>query len=202
MTVPSRSQNAEPILQVAEELFFSKGFRHTSIDEVAELAGVSKGTIYNRFENKQALFLAVLNQFTSGLRSAFQDTDFTLPVADIIFNLALQTMKLYLSGIPSKLTRMFLCDGHEIPGFGNEIFDTGVANFNNRTVSVLLKLQEEGKLEVEDMELAAIHFDALCQQDFFTKHMFAVPMLLTEEQLNDNAREITRTFLCAYASTS
>ena len=62
--------------------------------------------------------------------------------------------------------------------------------------------RKKGKLKIKDMELAAIHFDALCQQDFFTKHMFSVPMLLTEEQLNEDATEIVRTFLAAYGTNT
>ena len=43
------------ILEAAAEEFQANGFEGTSMDRVAERAGVSKRTIYNHFENKEAL---------------------------------------------------------------------------------------------------------------------------------------------------
>ena len=40
--------------------FFQQGFEHTSMDQVASVAGVSKRTVYNHFENKDVLFQAIL----------------------------------------------------------------------------------------------------------------------------------------------
>lgn len=55
---PRRRKEARPgeIAAAALELFVNKGFAATRIDDVAESAGVSKGTIYLYFENKEALF--------------------------------------------------------------------------------------------------------------------------------------------------
>ncbi len=48
------------LLQVATELFMERGFDGTSIDAVAETAGVSKPTVYARYRDKRDLFAAVL----------------------------------------------------------------------------------------------------------------------------------------------
>ena len=48
------------ILNAAETLFFQQGVEHTSMDQVASLAGASKRTVYNHFENKDVLFQAIL----------------------------------------------------------------------------------------------------------------------------------------------
>lgn len=55
---PRRRKDARPgeIAAAALELFAEKGFAATRIDDVAERAGVSKGTVYLYFENKEALF--------------------------------------------------------------------------------------------------------------------------------------------------
>ncbi|WP_266064112.1 TetR/AcrR family transcriptional regulator [Brucella intermedia] len=47
------------ILAAAERIFFARGFDRTSVDELRQEAGVSKGTIYAYFEGKEALFRAV-----------------------------------------------------------------------------------------------------------------------------------------------
>jgi AcrR family transcriptional regulator len=50
------------LLDAAEEVFIARGFHATSVDEVAEAAGFSKGAVYSNFESKDELFLAVLDR--------------------------------------------------------------------------------------------------------------------------------------------
>jgi TetR/AcrR family transcriptional regulator len=49
------------ILEAAREVFFRDGFVHANLDEVAQRAGVAKGTLYRYFENKGELYVGVLN---------------------------------------------------------------------------------------------------------------------------------------------
>ena len=56
------------ILEVATELFLSEGYGATSIEAVAERAGISKRTFYHRFENKAALFAAVVHRIIEQIR--------------------------------------------------------------------------------------------------------------------------------------
>jgi TetR/AcrR family transcriptional regulator len=48
------------ILEAAREVFFRDGFMAANLDEVAQIAGVAKGTLYRYFENKADLYVAVL----------------------------------------------------------------------------------------------------------------------------------------------
>src|SRR4030088_3674894 len=48
------------LLDVATKLFMERGFEGTSIDAVAETAGVSTPTVYARYHDKRDLFTAVL----------------------------------------------------------------------------------------------------------------------------------------------
>lgn len=48
------------LLDVATNLFMERGFDGTSIDAVAEAAGVSKPTVYAHYHDKRDLFAAVL----------------------------------------------------------------------------------------------------------------------------------------------
>jgi AcrR family transcriptional regulator len=51
------------ILEVATDLFINKGIMSVSTNEIAKKAGVSKGTIFHHFTNKQDLVLSVLSNF-------------------------------------------------------------------------------------------------------------------------------------------
>lgn len=50
----------EAILQAAIEEFRDNSFESTSMDRIAERAGVSKRTVYNHFDNKEALFQGIM----------------------------------------------------------------------------------------------------------------------------------------------
>jgi TetR/AcrR family transcriptional repressor of nem operon len=52
----------ERIIQESSRLFTSKGFSSTSINEILEAAGASKGGLYNHFKTKEELFSAVLSE--------------------------------------------------------------------------------------------------------------------------------------------
>ena len=52
----------EQILKAATTVFAEKGFRRATTREVARAAGVSEGTIYNYFEDKDALLMAILHR--------------------------------------------------------------------------------------------------------------------------------------------
>jgi len=60
-----RRKDARPgeLLEAALQLFVSKGYAATRVQEVAALAGVSKGTLFLYFPSKQALFEAVVRQY-------------------------------------------------------------------------------------------------------------------------------------------
>ena len=57
-----RRAEARPgeILDAAMELFVEKGFAGTRMEEIAQRAGVTKGTVYLYFESKEALFRTVV----------------------------------------------------------------------------------------------------------------------------------------------
>jgi len=50
----------ERILDAAEDLFAHKGFKGTSLGDVAEQVGIRSPSLYNHFRNKEALYRAVL----------------------------------------------------------------------------------------------------------------------------------------------
>ncbi|MDX1988329.1 MAG: TetR/AcrR family transcriptional regulator [Candidatus Obscuribacter sp.] len=54
----------EQILQAAKWLFGYYGFEKTTVDDIAARASISKGSVYLEFQNKEAILLAVVQQFT------------------------------------------------------------------------------------------------------------------------------------------
>jgi AcrR family transcriptional regulator len=52
----------QQVIDAALQLFSERGIDHTSMDAIAERAGVSKATIYNHWPDKDALCFEVLNE--------------------------------------------------------------------------------------------------------------------------------------------
>lgn len=49
------------LIKIAYELFISKGYENTSVDEIIEKAGIAKGTYYYHFESKEQMLEEVVN---------------------------------------------------------------------------------------------------------------------------------------------
>lgn len=73
-------EKQERILRVAREEFANNGFENTSIQQIAKKSGISVGSVYKYFENKDTLFamivqdgLSALESFLLGLASSEED---------------------------------------------------------------------------------------------------------------------------------
>jgi len=67
-----KEQRRSAIVDAAEEVFFSKGVENATMDEVAEKAELSKGTLYLYFKNKNDLFHAIVARALEILLNMFQ----------------------------------------------------------------------------------------------------------------------------------
>ena len=75
MTQDERSERSRAlILDAALHLFSHQGFRATSIRDIASRAGVSTGSVYHHFKDKEHLFDTLLQQF----RGVVESPDFPL----------------------------------------------------------------------------------------------------------------------------
>jgi AcrR family transcriptional regulator len=54
-----KEQRRKEIVDAAEQVFFSKGVWTATMDDVAEAAELSKGTLYLYFKNKEELYFAI-----------------------------------------------------------------------------------------------------------------------------------------------
>jgi len=50
------------LIEAAERLFIRKGFNDASVEEISEMAGYSRGAFYSNFDDKEQIFLAVVDR--------------------------------------------------------------------------------------------------------------------------------------------
>jgi AcrR family transcriptional regulator len=68
-----REVREQQIIDVAVGVFAKRGYHASSVDEIAELAGISKPMVYLYLDSKEGLFLACLRREADRLVTAFQD---------------------------------------------------------------------------------------------------------------------------------
>ena len=64
----------QEILEAARVVFSTKGFNDTKLEDVAERAEFGKGTLYNYFPNKEALFASVIEDSFESVRGIAEET--------------------------------------------------------------------------------------------------------------------------------
>jgi AcrR family transcriptional regulator len=64
------AQTHDALIRAGRELFGQKGFRQTSVDDLARAAGVTTGALYHHFPTKTALFEAVFEHAHTELMAA------------------------------------------------------------------------------------------------------------------------------------
>ncbi len=55
-----KEQRKQAIIDAAEKVFFSKGFENATVDDIANEAEFSKGTLYLYFKSKEEIYLAII----------------------------------------------------------------------------------------------------------------------------------------------
>lgn len=68
-----KAERPQEILEAAFAEFSRNGYATTTLDRIAERAGVTKGTIYVYFENKEHLFISMVHEFTKAAQEATQE---------------------------------------------------------------------------------------------------------------------------------
>jgi AcrR family transcriptional regulator len=93
----------ERILAAAREVMLGKGLVRATTKEIARAAGLSEGTLYNHFANKEELFLCTLNELPSGfvsLMRGLHERVGTETVPAVLSQVAASALEFYAEAIP------------------------------------------------------------------------------------------------------
>jgi TetR/AcrR family transcriptional repressor of mexJK operon len=150
----------EQILEVATELFLEQGYGSTSIEAVAARAGVSKRTFYDRFDDKAALFAAVVHYIIEHIRppaSVPLLAGASLP--EILRRLAGLILKAALSPPAIALHRLVTGESSRFPELASAVEkDGGQAEATALIAGLLERELPKIKLTAPDLVFAAQQF--------------------------------------------
>ena len=96
----NKQRSTRRIILAASELFKARGYHSTTMDDIAEKAEISRGTLFNYFPNKEALLLPwgqeIVDQRISSQIDIYLDTQPTVwQVFHFLFTKISETMREY-----------------------------------------------------------------------------------------------------------
>jgi TetR/AcrR family transcriptional regulator, mexJK operon transcriptional repressor len=160
-----QTQRRAEILAAATALFFEKGYGRTSMDDVLNIIGGSKRTLYHHFKGKEELFAAivsnVLRRVLTGLEGKVTG-DFRRDL------LAMGIRYLEALFMPETLAlyRAMISEAAFFPELARTCFENGPITRTRSFVQFFEAQNRLGKIVVRDPETAARHFIAMLRADY------------------------------------
>lgn len=188
------------IMEAAVSELRASGFDNTSMDRIAEVASVSKRTVYNHFPSKEALFAAIVDELMTrcSVISEFPyDPDESL--ASQLTAIGRATIDLATSNEFQDLARVTLSRFIQSPEIAREMmiepkqFEVGLVTWINAA-------QKAGRLKVSNPQQAAKQFQGLINSFVFWPQLVGSEPPLSARQQTAVLKSSVAMFLDHYAS--
>jgi AcrR family transcriptional regulator len=193
------SSKRRQILAGARRIFMELGFDAASMGEIARAAGVSKGTLYVYFTDKNALFEAIVEEISLvHSRIGYELDANNHDVAAVLTRFGTAYMELLCRPEGGSAVRTIMAIAERMPEIGRRYYSTIVAGGTNRLAQYLAAQTEAGLLEIDDHELAAEQFLKSCQATLFLPFVFQATPAPSSERIAYVIGSAVRMFLNTY----
>ncbi len=153
-----RRKNARPeeILNAALEAFADRGFAATKLEDVARRAGVTKGTIYLYFENKEALFKALIRQTIVPViaQGEAMAQAFTGSARDLFERLVREYWRLVGETALSSIPRLMIAEAGNFPELARFYYEEVVTRGHRLMAGVLERGIKAGEFRKVNLAVA------------------------------------------------
>ncbi len=192
------------VIEAATEAFLDHGYRGTTMDAVAAVAGVSKQTVYQHFGDKQRLFRELITATVQTASDPVHDEARRLAdsgrVEKDLRELARRLLTLVLQPSMMRLRRLVIAEARQFPDLGQLFYDLGPGRTIIALAATFAELTRQGRLNAADATLAATQFNWLVMSAPLNRAMLlgndGPP---TTREINKWADSGVSTFLAAYA---
>jgi len=174
------------ILDAAVGIFAKKGYRDTTLDEIAITSEFGKGTIYNYFKSKEDIYSAIINDVSANLYDIIQQAGSGTKSSKDFFEMHAKLVFQYCVGKRDA----FIIYVREIAHFTTDIFITDRKKINERhdkVRSILIKKISKGMKLKEIKKYDAEKLATLYEHLLFPYMLF---LINTFENKFDQDREI------------
>ena len=204
MTIlPRRQQNRiireRRILDAALKVFSETGYSGATMDAVAIQAGLSKPTLYQYFESKEALFSAMLLGERDLMLEFFQHPSGDGMVADLL-GFAWDYADTVLRPDLLSLARLIVGEVHRFPEIGHAYQESGPDRLLRGIMEYLEGRRADGQLDFEDAELAAQDLWGLILSAPRNQALYMPDHLPSRAEIERYVNNGLRVFLKAYST--
>lgn len=192
------------ILEGAHAVFTARGFDAASMNDIAAAANVSKGTLYVYFEDKEHLFVALIEREREkqkqGMYAALaEEPDLTLA----LMNFGSGLIRLLTGPFAMSAHRIVLGVAERMPDLGREFYERGPMQGARNLAAFLDQRVAKGELVIADTALAAAQFVDLSQSTLMRPRLFnAERMPPSEDEIAYVVGEAVATFMARYGVTA
>ena len=163
----------QQIIEGARRVFIEMGFDAASMNDITREAGVSKGTIYVYFSNKEELFECLIDeerkQMFSDMFAALEQGG-ELRETLIRYGVAFASKITSDKVIMAQRTVIGICE--RIPELGQRFYERGPMQGHAKLMAFLRNAAEKGLLEIGDIDLAAYQLADLCLSGYHRQRLF------------------------------
>ena len=202
--VQTTAEKRAAVLEAAAKVFLSGGYLGASMDEIADLAGVSKQTVYTYFSNKEALFAAMASALSNEANDRVHNNVAEFGEDDdlegYLVGYAVRQLEVVLTPRILQLRRLVIGEVGRFPELGAALYAGGPGRAIASLAATFERLADRGALSVHDPLLAATQFNWLIMSAPLNRTMLlgdvAIP---SSKEVREHAREGVRMFLAAYS---
>ncbi len=191
-------QKHAAIIQAAKKIFLKQGFSATNMQDVTDLAKVSKRTVYHHFPDKTALFQAVLAEHWERINNAsyFLNND-EMP-EDALKKFAKNFLSFLYQRETVALFRLMIAESARFPTLCQTLLRQRKAPFTQALIDYLIAQKNMGNLKIKDVELAASQFMGLLKEDQFWPKLLGFIPELNPKRISTLVNSAIDVFLAAY----
>jgi AcrR family transcriptional regulator len=187
------------IVDGARSVFLARGFDAASMGDIAKEAGVSKGTLYVYFKNKEELFAAIVQQECgSQAEAAFPLDNNDSDVEGVLNRIGVQFINFMCQPDKASSLRIVIAIADRMPEIGKKFYETGPAHGIERLTGYLEAQVRAGRLVIEDCEVAAAQLIDACQATLFKPVLFNFAPPPTLDRIRYVVGIAVHAFMAAY----
>ena len=194
------SSKRRQILDGARKLFLDLGFDAASMGEIARAAGVSKGTLYVYFADKNHLFEAIVEEEMLKQGKAAFNFDPQRDIATTLTEFGRAYIGLQCRPGGGSAIRTVMAIAERMPEVGRRFYEKVLQHNINRLAAYLEARVKAGEVEIDDCPLAASQFMMACQASLFLPFVFQAAPAPSAERIAQVVTSATRMFLAAYGA--
>lgn len=187
------------ILSAATALFPEHGYEKTTMDQVAQRAGVTKQTVYSHFKTKDQLFIQMIDALCQRAVSrppmALQASK---PFDELLYDIGLNLLELITSPEGMAVTRLVVAETGRHPKVARLYYESGTRRIMRLLAEFLDQQNARGVVSIPNTESAGAYFFALLKGQYFLRMTLGVPPIPSKREMRSHVKEVVDIFMRLY----